>query len=94
MIYEGSCHDEIGSSLVQRLMEATDIELNHTSSRFLCLGLGLLYLGRNENADVMLEAVRTVEHRYISYSILCLIHIMFIMHSITYYILYILYTCI
>ena len=64
MIYEGSCHDEIGSSLVQRLMEATDIELNHTSSRFLCLGLGLLYLGRNENADVMLEAVRTVEHRY------------------------------
>ena len=70
MIFEGSCHDEIGSSLVQRLMEATDIELNHSSSRFLCLGLGLLYLGRNENADVMLEAVRTVEHRYVYFYVL------------------------
>ena len=31
--------------------------------RFLCLGLGLLYLGKQERADVMLEAVRTVEHK-------------------------------
>ena len=63
MIFEGSCNDDIGSALVQRLMEATDEELNHTASRFLCLGLGLLYLGRSEQADVILEAVRTVEHK-------------------------------
>ena len=85
MIYEGSCHDEIGSSLVQRLMEASETELNHTSSRFLCLGLGLLYLGRNENADVMLEAVRTVEHRY---TVSCLIHVLHIIYVYIYYICY------
>ena len=27
------------------------------------MGLGLLYLGKQERADVMLEAVRTVEHK-------------------------------
>ncbi|CAM5998693.1 unnamed protein product [Sphagnum balticum] len=62
MIFEGSCNDEIASTLVQRLMESTDIELNDTSSRFLCLGLGLVYLARGESADVTIEAVRTVEH--------------------------------
>ena len=31
--------------------------------RFLCLGLGLLYLGKQERADIMLEAVRTVDHK-------------------------------
>lgn len=63
MIFEGSCDDDIAGALVQRLMEATNEELDHTASRFLCLGLGLLYLGRSEQADVILEAVRTVEHK-------------------------------
>ena len=27
-------------------MEASEEELNHTASRFLCQGLGLLYLGK------------------------------------------------
>ena len=60
MIFVGTADDEIGSILVQRLMESSDEDLSHTSSRFLCLGLGLVYLGRAENADVILEAVRTV----------------------------------
>jgi 26S proteasome regulatory subunit N1 len=63
MVFVGTCNDEVGSVLVQRLMEASDEELNHTASRFLCLGLGLLYLGKQERADAMLEAVRTVEHK-------------------------------
>jgi 26S proteasome regulatory subunit N1 len=37
--------------------------LSNTAFRFLCLGLGLLYLGKQERADVMLEAVRTVDHK-------------------------------
>jgi 26S proteasome regulatory subunit N1 len=43
-------------------MEASDEELNNTASRFLCLGLGLLYLGKGERVDTVLEAVRTIEH--------------------------------
>ena len=68
MVFVGSCDDEVGGTIVQRLMEATDDELNQSVARFLCLGLGLLYLGRNEKADAMLEAVRTVEHRMGKYA--------------------------
>lgn len=60
MVFVGTANDEIGSVLVQRLMESSDEDLNNTASRFLCLGLGLVYLGKAENADVILEAVRTV----------------------------------
>lgn len=63
LVFVGTCNDEIGGILVQRLMEASEIELNHTMIRFLCLGLGLLYLGKVEKAEVILEAVRTVEHK-------------------------------
>jgi 26S proteasome regulatory subunit N1 len=62
LVFVGSCDDDLGSVMLQRLMEASDEELNHTASRFLCLGLGLLYLGKGERVDTVLEAVRTIEH--------------------------------
>jgi 26S proteasome regulatory subunit N1 len=68
MVFVGSCDDEVGGTIVQRLMEASDEELNQSAARFLCLGLGLLFLGKNEKADAMLEAVRTVEHRMGKYA--------------------------
>lgn len=60
--FVGTCNDEIASVLVQRLMEASEDELNNTASRYLCLGLGLLFLGKTEKADATLEAVKCVEH--------------------------------
>mmetsp|Transcript_42113 Transcript_42113/g.61778 ORF Transcript_42113/g.61778 Transcript_42113/m.61778 type:complete len:937 (-) Transcript_42113:158-2968(-) len=63
MIYVGKCDESVGSAMVQRLMEASDEELDHSHAKFLCVGLGLLFLGRMEKADAMLEAVRTVEHK-------------------------------
>lgn len=63
LVFVGSCDDDLGSVLLQRLMEASDLELNHTASRFICLGLGLLYLGKGERVDTVLEAVRTIEHK-------------------------------
>merc|ERR1712194_92042 len=63
MIFVGKCDESVGGCLVQRLMEATDEELNHSHARFLCLGLGILFLGRMEKADAMIEALKTVEHK-------------------------------
>ncbi|GLE11741.1 hypothetical protein PINS_up024352 [Pythium insidiosum] len=45
MVEVGTCDDEAGSVLMQRLMESSETELDSTCSRFLALGLGLLYLG-------------------------------------------------
>jgi 26S proteasome regulatory subunit N1 len=72
MIYVGSCDDNVGGTIVQRLMEATEDELNHSHARFLCLGLALLFLGQMEKADAMIEALRTVEHSISKYAVLML----------------------
>mmetsp|Transcript_28465 Transcript_28465/g.51437 ORF Transcript_28465/g.51437 Transcript_28465/m.51437 type:complete len:922 (-) Transcript_28465:95-2860(-) len=63
MIYVGKCDDTAGGTIVQRLMEASDEELDHSHAKFLCLGLGLLFLGRMEKAEAMIEALRTIEHK-------------------------------
>mmetsp|Transcript_2253 Transcript_2253/g.5564 ORF Transcript_2253/g.5564 Transcript_2253/m.5564 type:complete len:956 (+) Transcript_2253:103-2970(+) len=63
MIYVGKCDDAAGGTIVQRLMEASDEELDHSHAKFLCLGLGLLFLGRMEKAEAMIEALRTIEHK-------------------------------
>lgn len=68
MVYVGKCDDTVGGTIVQRLMEATEEELNHSHARFLCLGLGLLFLGQMEKADAMLEALRTVDHKIAKYA--------------------------
>jgi len=68
MICIGKCDEAVGSSLVQKLMEASDEDLDHSHARYLCLGLGLLFLGKMEKAGAMLEAVKTVEHKIGKYA--------------------------
>ncbi|CAM9201393.1 unnamed protein product [Chrysoparadoxa australica] len=63
LIFVGTCNEEVGSMLVQRLMEASDTELDQGMARFVSLGLGLLFLGKMEKVDAMLEVVRTLEHK-------------------------------
>lgn len=68
MIFVGKCDDNVGGTIVQRLMEATDEELDHSHARYLCLGLALLFLGQMEKAEAMIEAVRTIEHKISKYA--------------------------
>lgn len=72
MICIGNCDDAVGGTLVQRLMEATDEELDHSHARFLCLGLALLFMGQMEKAEAMVEALRTIEHKISKYALLTL----------------------
>mmetsp|Transcript_35749 Transcript_35749/g.80528 ORF Transcript_35749/g.80528 Transcript_35749/m.80528 type:complete len:892 (-) Transcript_35749:231-2906(-) len=71
-VFVGSCNEDVGSALVERLMEASEEELDHPMARFLCLGLGLLFFGRMERADGMLEAIKTVEHKMGKYAAITL----------------------
>ena len=72
MIFVGKCDDAVGGTIVQTLMEAADENLSHSHARFLCLGLGLLFLGQMEKADAMIEALRTVEHKISKYAVILL----------------------
>lgn len=63
MVYIGSCDEAVGGTIIQRLMEASDDELDHSHSRFLYLGLALLFMGQMEKAEAMIEALKTIEHK-------------------------------
>ena len=63
LVYVGSCNEEVTMIILQRLMESKPIELNTYHARMMCLGLGLLYLGKQDKVDVIVEAVKTIEHK-------------------------------
>jgi 26S proteasome regulatory subunit N1 len=71
-IFVGSANNEIAQAIIAALMEKDEASLNNTQSRYLCLGLGLLYLGKQELVDVYLETLKTIEHpigKYASFTV-------------------------
>ncbi|KAK4251549.1 armadillo-type protein [Corynascus novoguineensis] len=63
LIFVGSSHAEAGEAIIMTLMdEERKSQLTDKWTRFLALGLGLLYFGRQEEVDVVLETLKVVEH--------------------------------
>jgi 26S proteasome regulatory subunit N1 len=63
LIFVGSSHAEAGEAIIMTLMdEDRKSQLTDKWTRFLALGLGLLYFGRQEEVDVVLETLKVVEH--------------------------------
>ena len=62
-IFIGSARSEIGEAIMMLLMDDEHkTKLTDKWTRFLSLGLGLQYFGRQEEAEVMLETLKAVEH--------------------------------
>ncbi|KAI0165477.1 armadillo-type protein [Xylariaceae sp. FL1272] len=63
LIYVGSGNSDITEVLVPFLLDDNNkAQLTDKWSRFLALGLGLLYFGRQEDVDVILETLKAVDH--------------------------------
>ncbi|CAG8471978.1 12679_t:CDS:10 [Acaulospora colombiana] len=62
MIFVGSCNGDITSTILQTMMERTEGQLKETWGRFMGLGLALLYLGKQENAEATLETLKAIDH--------------------------------
>lgn len=62
MVFVGTCHGDIASTILQTMMEREDKYLKETWSRFMALGLGLLFLGKQEASDATLETLKAIEH--------------------------------
>lgn len=60
MIAVGSCNSEVTNILLETIMERTEADLKDTYSRFLPLGLGLVYLGRQEAAEAVIAALEVL----------------------------------
>ncbi|KGQ03135.1 26S proteasome regulatory subunit rpn-1 [Beauveria bassiana D1-5] len=63
MVFVGSSHPEVSEAIVTTLMDDDrKNQLTDKWTRFLALGLGLLFFGRQEEVDVILETLKAVEH--------------------------------
>ncbi|QUC16831.1 uncharacterized protein UV8b_01072 [Ustilaginoidea virens] len=63
LIFVGSSHPEVTEAIVTALMdEDRKSQLTDKWTRFLALGLGLLFFGRQEEVDVILETLKAVDH--------------------------------
>jgi 26S proteasome regulatory subunit N1 len=62
LVFVGSCDGEITSTILQTMMEREEHHLKESWSRFMALGLGLLYLGKQEASDATLETLKAIEH--------------------------------
>ena len=60
LIAIGTANGEVTSTLIQTLLERNETELKETFSKFLALAIGLIYLGKGEQVDVILESLKAI----------------------------------
>lgn len=61
LINVGTCNGDVTSTILQTMMEREEAVLKDTFGRFMGLGLGLLYFGKQEAADATLETLKAIE---------------------------------
>ena len=65
LVAVGSCNGDVTSALLQTLMEKPDLDLNKdTFARFLPLGLGLTYLGKQEAVEAVVLALEVLNEPF------------------------------
>ena len=63
MVFVGSSHPDVSEAIVTTLLDDDRrSQLTDKWTRFLALGLGLLFFGRQEEVDVILETLKAVDH--------------------------------
>ena len=68
MIAVGSCHGDLTESYLQIMMERDAADLGKTHIRYLALALALLYLGKQEAADLTIEALKVIPEPLCSFA--------------------------
>lgn len=67
LIYVGSCNEEVAQAIIFALMDRSESELGESLTRFLPLGLGLLYLGKQESVEATAEVSKTFNEKIRKY---------------------------
>ncbi len=55
LVFASSCREECVSAILQALMLRTELELTEACAKHMCLGLGLLFLGKQDLVEGSLE---------------------------------------
>ncbi|GAV74064.1 PC_rep domain-containing protein [Cephalotus follicularis] len=67
LIYVGSCNEEVAQAIIFSLMDRSESELAEPLTRLLPLGLGLLYLGKQESVEATAEVSKTFNEKIRKY---------------------------
>ncbi|WJX65314.1 26S proteasome non-ATPase regulatory subunit 2 A [Trifolium repens] len=67
LVYVGSCNEEIAQAIIFALMDRSESELGDPLTRLLPLGLGLLYLGKQESVEATAEVSKTLDEKIRKY---------------------------
>lgn len=60
-VFVGTGNNSVAETICNALIcERSDLQLRHTMTRFACLGLGLVFLGRQDCCEAILEACRAM----------------------------------
>ena len=60
-VFCGTAHPLVGEALLNALSDLTDAEAAVPHAKLLCLGLGLIYMGRREECEIALEILQATE---------------------------------
>ncbi|CAI9759372.1 unnamed protein product [Fraxinus pennsylvanica] len=63
LVYVGSCNEEVAQAIIFVLMDRSESELGEALARLLPLGLGLLYLGKQESVEATAEVSKTFNEK-------------------------------
>lgn len=61
LIAVGSCNSDVTETLIQIIMDRSEADFKDTFSKYLFLGLGLVYLGRQEAAEAVVAALGVID---------------------------------
>lgn len=64
LIAVGSCNSDVTEILLHTILGRSESELRDTYTRFLILGLGLLYLGRQEAAEAIIVTLEVLDEPF------------------------------
>ncbi|KAJ6683364.1 hypothetical protein OIU85_007088 [Salix viminalis] len=67
LVCVSSCNEEVAQAIIFALMDRSESELQEPLIRFLPLGLGLLYLGKQERVDATAEVSKTFNEKIRKY---------------------------
>ncbi|XP_076907209.1 26S proteasome non-ATPase regulatory subunit 2 homolog A-like [Bidens hawaiensis] len=67
LVYVGSCNEEVAQALIFALMDRSESELGEPLVRLLPLGLGLLYLGKQDSVEATAEVSKTFNEKIRKY---------------------------
>merc|ERR1719369_1788333 len=60
LISVGSCNGEVTSTILQTLMEKSEADMKDSYAKYLPLGIGLCYLGKQDAAEATIAALEVI----------------------------------